>query len=551
MLGRLGIIVSGMLNAVAFAQFPPIDTVEPHARATDAIFAAVDSRRSPGCAIAVMRDGRIIYSRGYGMADLATGIPNTPATVFHVGSVAKQFTASAVLLLAQDGLVGLDDDVRRYVPEVPDFGLAPITIRHLLHHTSGLRDQWELLVLAGWRYSRDLISDTDVLNVVSRQRRLNFAPGSAWAYSNTGYTLLARVVARASGKSFRQFTTERIFRPLGMQRSFFRDDHAEIVADIAHGYRPAGDGYRLAPTHLDTVGATSLLTTAEDLARWDGHFLTPRIGGAELIRQQLAPGALDNGQQLDYAAGLVIGSYRGLRTIEHGGGDAGYVADLLRFPDQRFGVAVLCNTATIDPSSAARRIADIHLAPLFNRAEPQTLELSTAVLASRVGTYLDSDARRMVALSLGPGGLRAAIAGSPVVGLRALGPDRLIGTYEDRAVAISFIDAAALRVSLPNEAERRYLRTPPYQPSTRHLADFVGAYASDEVDAVHRLVLDRDVLSLSSPKWTAPLRPVARDVFEFARGTYLVRFVRDTRERVVGYLINTARTMDVEFTKRS
>jgi CubicO group peptidase (beta-lactamase class C family) len=266
MRARIFLLLAIGLNAATAGQ----ETV------VDKVFAEWDSTVSPGCALSVIKDGKIIYKRGYGMADLDHDIPISPETVFHVASISKQFTAAAILLLAQEGKLSLDDDVRKYVPELPDFG-ALITIRQLIHHTSGLRDQWSLLGLAGWRYSLDLITDDDVLDVMSRQKELNFLPGEKHVYCNTGYTLLAQIVKRVSGQSFREFTTSRIFKPLDMKSTHFRDDHAEIVKHIAYGYvnGEGGNSYRLSVTNFDTVGATSLLTTVEDLAQWDENFYHP------------------------------------------------------------------------------------------------------------------------------------------------------------------------------------------------------------------------------------------------------------------------------------
>jgi CubicO group peptidase (beta-lactamase class C family) len=225
----------------------------------DQLFTEWDKPTSPGCALAIMRDGHIIYERGYGMADLDHDVKITPTSVFHVASMSKQFTAASVLMLAQEGKLSLDDQATKYVPELPNFGV-PITLLHLLHHTSGLRDQWELLGLAGWRFSLDLITDADVLAVLSRQKTLNFPPGSKFLYSNSGYTLLAQVVKHVSEQSFRTFTSDRIFLPLGMSHTHFRDDHAEIVKDMAYGYALHHGGFGLSIPNFDTVGATSLLT---------------------------------------------------------------------------------------------------------------------------------------------------------------------------------------------------------------------------------------------------------------------------------------------------
>jgi CubicO group peptidase (beta-lactamase class C family) len=219
------------------------------------LFETWDKPTSPGCALAVMQDGQIIYRRGYGMANLDYDIPITTTTVFHVASVSKQFTAAAIALLAQQGKLLLDDSVRKYVPELPEFG-DPITIRHLIHHTSGLRDQWTLLGLAGQRYSLDRIADADVLNLMARQKELNFRPGEKYLYCNTGYTLLAVIVARVSGQSFREFTDANLFRPLGMKHTHFRDNFDEIVKQQATGYIPFGNSFRVGATNFDTVGAT-------------------------------------------------------------------------------------------------------------------------------------------------------------------------------------------------------------------------------------------------------------------------------------------------------
>ncbi len=202
----------------------------------DEIFAKWDRTDSPGCALSAMQGGKIIYKRAYGMANLDHDVILTTDTPFHVASISKQFTAASIVLLEQDGKLSFDDDVHKYIPELPDFG-AKITIRNLLHHTSGLRDQWDLLELAGWRYSLDLITNEDVMSVVVRQKALNFAPGSEYSYSNTGFTLLGEIVKRVSGKSLREFTTERIFVPLGMTSTHFRDDHAEIIKHQAYGIR--------------------------------------------------------------------------------------------------------------------------------------------------------------------------------------------------------------------------------------------------------------------------------------------------------------------------
>ena len=263
------------LAANAFAQTKSVE------QRIDGIFAPWNKKDTPGASVAVIRDGKMIFSKGYGMANLEYGVPNKPETVFHIASVSKQFTTFAVLLLEEDGKLSLDDDIRKYVPEVPDFG-KKITLRHLAHHTSGLRDQWALIALAGGRLD-DVITTEHILKLVKRQKELNFEPGAEYLYSNTGYTLLAEVVARVSGKSFAEFTSERIFKPLKMNKTLFYDDHEKIVKNRAYSYYRSPNGYRKAVLSYANAGATSLFTTVEDLGLWALNFENPVVGTKETI----------------------------------------------------------------------------------------------------------------------------------------------------------------------------------------------------------------------------------------------------------------------------
>ena len=368
------------------------------AKLVDKVFTKWDRPDSPGCALGVYRGGQIVYKRGYGMEDLNEDVHITPGTVFHVASMSKQFTAGSIVLLAQQGKLSLDDNVRKYIPELPDFGHT-ITIRNLVYHTSGLRDQWALLELAGWRYSQDLITDEDVMSLMTRQKELNFKPGERHMYCNTGYTLLGLIVKRVSGMSLREFTTKNIFEPLGMTHTHFRDDHAEIIKHDAVGYeQETGKPFEISITNFDTVGATSLHTTVEDLQRWDENFYRPKVGGPAFVKQMLEQGKLNNGEQLDYAFGLVIGKYKGLPTVDHGGADAGYRSDMTRFPEQHFSVAVLCNSAEADPSALGQQVADIVLAKEIKAAGAATPAKEPAAKTT-AGTPVILSAEQMAAFT--------------------------------------------------------------------------------------------------------------------------------------------------------
>jgi CubicO group peptidase (beta-lactamase class C family) len=556
------------LSASAHAQTPsPGSAPQADAAArVDKIFEKWNRTDSPGCALSVMRDGRIIYSHGYGMADLDHDVTITPSTVFHVASMSKQFTAASIVLLAQQGKLSLDDDVRKYIPELPDFG-TPITIRHLIHHTSGLRDQWELLDLAGWRYSLDLITDDDVMSVITRQKELNFKPGDKHLYSNTGYTLLALVVKRVSGMPFREFTTKSIFEPLGMKNTHFRDDHAEIVKNNAYGYEreKSGTRFRLSNTNFDTVGATSLHATVEDLALWDENFYHPRVGGPDFVSQMLQRGKLNNGEQIDYAFGLVLGKYQGLPTVDHAGGDAGYRSDMTRFPEQHFSAAVLCNTNDTDPSSLVRRVADIYLAPEMKPPAPEAsgqgtsgaaMQLTMQQLSAMAGLFWNREDDQFVKTSMKEGKLHVSFGDSEDFILKPVSETHfhLADVPFGDQVSLTFESVAKdkprhLLESFGDGEPTLFESVETFVPNAAGLGEYAGEYASAEIDPIYRVLLQDDRLVLSRlKKKPAALEPCVRDAFSTSIGT--VRFTRDASGSISGFVLNGGRIRNVRFTRR-
>ena len=309
----------------------------------DQLFAPWDRPDSPGCAIGIIKDGELIYARGYGMANLDYDIPLTPDSVFYFCSTSKQFAAASMLLLTQSGAVSLDDDIRKYVPEIPAFE-EPITVRHLIHHTRGLRPFLELMTLAGEKVE-SIFDNRDVIEKLSRQKALNFPPGDQYQYSNSGYVLIAEIVARVSGKSLREFAAEKIFRPLGMDHTFWDDDHRQVVKNRVVSYSPAPGGcYWRFIKALETVGDGGLLTTVNDLVKWDRNFYDGTVGGPDFAAQMYTRGKLNNGETIFYAFGLGHEEYRGLHGIAHGGGLHGFRTEMFRFPEQRF--TVICMTLT-------------------------------------------------------------------------------------------------------------------------------------------------------------------------------------------------------------
>lgn len=356
------------------AELARVESV-PDARiaAVDAVFAEWDRADSPGCALGIIEDGRLVHARGFGAANLELGASITPTSVFDIGSTSKQFTAACVALLAIDGRLSLEDDVRKFVPELPDLKRT-ITLRHLLNHTSGIRDYLGLFALAGIE-TEDFTTKEQALATLARQMHLNFEPGSEFLYSNSGYFLLSIVVERVSGKTLPQFALERLFVPLGMGDTHIHDDHTRIVPRRAQGYGEREDGsFGIDMSDFEQTGDGAVMTTIEDLARWDANFYDARVGGRALLDSLHTRGKLNDGHQLSYALGLMMGRYRGLATVSHGGAWAGYRAQLLRFPERRVSIVCLCNLGTMNPSKLCQRVADVWLAA---ELEPRTDEVTT------------------------------------------------------------------------------------------------------------------------------------------------------------------------------
>jgi len=306
-----------------------------------------------------------MYAKGYGLEKVEVNVAITPKSVFDIGSTSKQFTAASILLLEKQGKLSVNDDVRKYLPELPDYG-KKITILQLLNHTSGLRDYLTLIELAGIN-TDSVTTDDDALALIARQRAVNFAPGSEWLYSNTGFFLLSVIVKRVSGKTLREFAAENIFTPLGMTHTQYRDDHTSLVADRAMAYSAdeKKGGYTLNVSYFEQTGDGAVHTSVEDLLKWDQNFYTGTIGGKIFLAELQEHGKLNNGKVLEYAKGLTVAEYRGLHTVRHGGAWGWYRAELLRFPDQHFSVACLCNVANAKPSRRANEVADVYLGSLM------------------------------------------------------------------------------------------------------------------------------------------------------------------------------------------
>jgi CubicO group peptidase (beta-lactamase class C family) len=520
------------------------------ARVVDHVFDAWRGTDGPGCALGVSRNGRVVYEHGYGMANLETGTPIRPSSIFHVASVSKQFTAMAVMLLARDGKLSVDDNIRKYVPEIPDYG-APITIRHLLTHTSGLRDQWELIELSRGRFEENRITEADVMDIVPRQKTLNFTPGSQYSYSNTGFTLLAVIVKRVTGQSLREFAEERIFRPLGMANTHFHDDYTMLVPGRTSAYKWRSSAWHVSIPNFDTYGATSLFTTVGDLLKWEANFDNPVVGDRALLDQMQTPARLTNGDTTTYGFGLVIYKYRGARVVGHGGADAGYRSGVSRFPEHALAVAVLCNASTATPWTLADGVADAYiggdLGPVEAENMPQTVPLPIATLRSRAGVYVQPTTLEILELTVRDGQLILGHTRGPK--LVPIAENRFRITEEPFELVFGTGEHAGferqpLRGGRPLAFEWRR----PTVLGGSALAVYAGEYYSEEVDARYRVAASDSVLSFrTGTSDPTHARPLFLNTFDWD-GDYTVQFIR-SGDQVTGFDVTNEQMRGVKFVR--
>jgi CubicO group peptidase (beta-lactamase class C family) len=537
----------------AFAAVPARLAAQPRlaldTARVDAVFADFTTR-TPGCALGLYRDGTVLYARGYGMADLTFGVPITPETVFDIGSTSKQFAAASLLLLVQDGRLSLRDDVRRWVPELPVYG-RPITIDDLLRHVSGLRDYNGLLDLAGHALE-DVTTDADALDLIVRQRALNFPTGTKWEYSNTGFFLASVIVQRASGQALAAFARARIFGPLGMAVTHFRTDHTAILPGRATAYRPAaGGGWAILMSNWDQAGDGAVNTTVRELAAWDGNFASGRVGGRALLDQLQARGTLDTGDSLEYARGLFVDRYRGVRRVHHGGAWAGYRAMFMRFPDQRFTVALACNVANADTQRRAEEVADIVLAEHLG-ARPGMAAGSVAApsaataseVASVAGTWFSARAQSWLAIAAPEGRARLELEGRPTP-LAAIAPRRWSAAGGIAGLTVSPA-GDTLHLTLQGATYASYARARPRAMEATERAAIAGRYASAELGTTWTVTVQGERVVLAGRAiGDRPLESLAGD--SFRAGNAVVSFTRDAAGRIAGFDLSASRMRRLRF----
>jgi CubicO group peptidase (beta-lactamase class C family) len=500
----------------------------------------------PGCVVGVSSDGKTV-ERAFGMADIELGVPLTPESILESGSVAKQFTAASIVLLAIDGKLRLDEPVRKYIPELPDYG-APLTIRNLLNHTSGIRDWGSVLELTGFGRGDRVVSQALALDIITHQRGIDFRPGAEYSYSNSGYTLLTTIVERVSGQSLPAFTAEHFLKPLGMTHSQWRDDYTRLVPGRAQAYSPrAGGGWKLDMPFMNVYGNGGLLTTAGDWLKWNA-MLESRSMGAALVDSLERQAVLLDGRTIPYALGLEVTTYHGKRQVAHSGSTAGYSTYLARFPEMKLSIAVLCNGSNSNPTAIALRLAD-EIGGLQASAPPDTISMPATELQKRATLWREESTHLSMRTVVEGAALR--VAGGPLLhplrdGSFLAGTGPATWTFELGGDG----KPQRARRSTP-DGEQLYAAETQWTPAAAELAAFSGVWHSDEADATFTFAVENgQAVLMQRPANRRALRPLYRDHFAPANGNEVIWFTRDAR-KVLTMHIGASRMRDMPFTRIS
>lgn len=541
--------------------------VEPVAKdprkLADQLMAQYDGAASPGGVVHVWRDGRVLFSKAYGMANLTYGIPFTTATRTNIGSTSKQFTAFAIMLQAERGALSLDDDIRKHLPELPAFD-HPITIRHLITHTSGLREFLNLLVMTGRRLDRgDWIDRAELIDIVQRQPKLQNVPGAEWNYNNTAFGLAAEIVKRTSGKEFHVFMQEEVFGPLGMTRSMVRPSVHHMVPGASEGYTPGPDGFLQIGDLGGAVGAGSIYTTVGDLQTWVRNYASPKLGTPRMIQEMMTPYVLADGKPTGYGYGLSIDEQRGLRRVHHGGADVAHRSMLAFYPEINAGITVQSNHAGFNSGGVAFQLAAAFFGDAMKPEKDPTAAVAGAGFdpASYDPKAFDAFVGRY-ALDANPGFVLTFSRERDSLFLQATGQQRLpIVPRSDSTFRLVVVDAA---VTFHRDAtgkvtgltmrqggqEMRATRLgedrAAWKPTPKDLAAFVGRYFSEELETFYTIALERDTLVVRHRR-RDDAKLTSGEPDQFAGGGLNFAFERDRNGMVIGFYVANGRTRDVRF----
>lgn len=498
---------------------------------------------APGCAVGVSLNGQSVFEKAFGMAEMEHGIPNTPQTIFESGSVAKQFTAAALVQLSLEGKLNIDDPVRKYIPELPDYG-TPLTIRHLLTHTAGLRDWGPVMALTGVGRGDRVVSQETALDVIINQKALDFAPGAEYSYSNSGYQLAAIIVERVSKQTFGAYTEEKFFKPLGMKNSSWRDDYQRLIPGRAQAYSRQGPNgpWRLNMPFMNVVGNGGMLTTVGDWLKWNAA-LDARTMGAPFVEALETQGVLNDGRKISYALGVQHGTYKGIKEVSHSGGTAGYQTYLVRFPEKKLSIGVLCNGYPPFSGDVAYSIVDEVFGPFPEDPKPAGVQVPEDQLKKYIGLFRNERNRNPNRFVVEGGALK--LNGSPMTPMAD-------GSFLAGSSKVTFLldkdgrPTAAKAVSLDG-VETTLIAEREWTPAAADLAEFAGTWYSEESTATFKFAAEGDkAFLLQRPSRRLPMLPLYKDHFS-VEGGYVVWATRDAAGKIDKLHVGTSRLRDIPF----
>lgn len=532
--------------------------------AVDKIFAEWSKPGAPGAAVGVIKDGKLIYSKGYGLANLEYDIPNDADSVFRIASTSKQFTAACIVLLAERGELNLTDTLDKFLPDFPDYA-KDITIRHLLNHTSGIRDYLTLADLKGLGVE-DYYQDKDVISWLVNQTELSFPPGEEYLYSNSGYWLLGKIVEQVAGMNMAEFAEQEIFKPLNMAHTHFHNNHKKIVRKRASGYTPTnGDSYEISMTSLDMIGDGGIFTTINDIKKWDDAFYQSSVLSPEFWQEMSTQGVLNNGEQISYASGLIIDDYKGLKTVSHGGAFVGFRAELLRFPEQKFTVAIFANRGDTNPSVMAYRVADVFLNKLYSaeKIEDNAVRDDIAINPTLEAIKLTNDQLLgMYELKAGFQ-LKVTMHNEKLHAIQSwnsneydLNPsEKPINQFqigEDKSLTFDFSNLndkqAQIMTVFQDGVISTWKRVKAFDLTGINLNDFVGNFYSKELDVVHGIRINDDKLTVQLGK----MDPLTLDFSTANRVYYQGNYIDFERKNgmITGFKMTAGRVKNLSFFKQ-
>lgn len=551
------LIIFSLSTILAFGQ--SLDS-----QAIDAIFSEWNKEGVPGCAIGIMKDGELIYAKGYGLANLEYNIPNSANSVFRIASTSKQFTAACIILLAEQGKLSLDDNLHQFYPEFPDYA-KQITIRHLLNHTSGIRDYLTLASLKNLR-NDDYYEDTDVMKWLVNQRELNFNPGDEFLYSNSGYWLLGQIVNKAAGMNMAEFAKKEIFDPLKMTSTHFHNNHNQIVKNRASGYIPiSAEAYQISMTTLNMIGDGGIFTTINDIKKWDDSFYDNSVLSKEFWDRMTQQGVLNNGEVLEYASGLGISEYNGLKVISHGGSFVGFRAEFIRFPEQHYSIAVLANRGDANPTAMSYQIADIVLKEKFPPAKAETsnpksitsqkfIQLTKPELEQFTGNYWNETsflARKIFIKNDTLRYFRSASSESSLVPV-SKNEFKMINVGADVTVTFDKDKNGNKTMSFSQNGSTPSI-SKEYQPKTyskNELPNFEGVYYSKELDIHYTIKLKNESLAIYiDDTEIATLKEIMENLFSI-NGYGIMQFNTNNMGKVSDFRLAVGRVKNLIFEKK-